>query len=186
MKYYILRPSGHDSRYCYPHVDENSKWSSEELYDYEYEQIHELPIPLIVENDYQPDDCLASENLVVSKNTKDIMKALNTNITVFESQMYLNGNKIWDPYYTIVLPKYNFFNWNSSVYKTKKNFVTNEEVIFWVDKLILDKDKIKEITNDNFFAMEEYSTRCFCTEIGKKAIEEAGLIGIAFEEVPVE
>ena len=114
------------------------------------------------------------------------MKTLNKNITGFESQMYYKGEKIWDIYYTIVFPKYKVFNYEKSIYETDTDCNGNPFISGIIKKLVFDSEKLRQLTDDNFFAMEEKPARVYCTEKAKQAIEASDLIGFGFKEIPVE
>lgn len=118
---------------------------------HEFTKIHELPISLVVDNKYEPTDYLVSKNRIVSKKAFDIIKSLNKNIKGFESQMYFNGEKIWNIYYTLIFPKYEIMNLEKSEYETLISRVSRKEFISDIDKLIFDKKKLNKITEDNFF-----------------------------------
>lgn len=70
MKCYKVIRAGGDPRFCFPSVDKNSLWLKENLYCHEYKESHELPIPYIVENNYEPIDYLVAHNNIVSKKTQ--------------------------------------------------------------------------------------------------------------------
>ena len=135
MKCYELTMENGDSRFCYPKMDDNSAWSHENLYENEYNKIHELPIPFIVENKYIPYDYLVSDVEIVSKRAFELMKSLNRNITGFESQMFYKNEKIWDIYYTLVVPRYKIFNYNKSIYETDIDYNGNPFVSDIAEKL---------------------------------------------------
>lgn len=184
MKYYKITIANLDPRCCHPRIDPKSPWKRERLTSNRFKEIHELPIPMVVDNKYQPYDHLLGGQ-IVSKKAFELMKSLNKNITGFDSQMYYKGEKIWDIYYTIIVPKYKIFNWDKSDYETSTNFL-GETFLLDVNKLVLDTEKLKNITDDNIFTMEEEPVGIYCTEKAKRAIEEAGLIGFGFKEMLVE
>lgn len=186
MKIYEIVRSEGDSRFCHPYVNPESDWIKEKLFKNSYKKIHELPIPYLVDNRYEPDDYLVSKNEIFSSKAGDILSSLNKNITLFESQFYYNDEKIWDIYFTVVFPKYSLFNYEKSVYESEESCISDKVLISSISKLVFDKEKVNKIEEDNFFTMEEKPTRVYCTEKGKQAIEAAGLIGIAFEEIPAE
>lgn len=100
--------------------------------------------------------------------------------------MYYKNEKIWDIFYTIVVPKYSVFNYEKSIYTRRTSSITGKTYITDIEKLVLDSKKLKQIKDDNFFSIAEQPVGIYCTEKAKKAIEEAGLIGFGFEEIPVE
>ena len=60
MKYYEICMGDGDPRFCHPYINPNSQWVYESLAQNELTEIHELPIPMVVDNKYIPYDHLVS------------------------------------------------------------------------------------------------------------------------------
>ncbi len=201
MKIYKISETVSDStNYCYPSVMEESPWSDQRLFISECTETYELPIPYIVDNKISPNDYPICRNILVSNKFLEVIKKVNVDFNAYESQMHYNGknkkaflqqhnncDKIWDIYYTMQFPSYSLLNWDKSVFSKYYNDDINKTIVTRINKLIIDKNKIDVFNfNNNIFHLEEKKTYLLCTETAKQAIEEDGLTGIAFEEVPVE
>ena len=184
MKYYEICMGDGDQRFCHPRIDPKSPWKRERLTSNRFKEIHELPIPMIVDNKYPPFDYLLGGQ-IVSKKAFELIKSLNKNIIGFETQMFYKDEKIWDVFYTIIVPKYKIFNWDKSDYETSTNSL-GEMFLLDINKLVLDTKKLRNIREDNIFTMEEEPVGIYCTEKAKQAIEASDLIGFGFKEIPVE
>lgn len=195
MKLYLVsEKTSLENKFCSPYIPDNNPWSDENLFISEYGKVNSLPIQYYVDNKVIPNDFPLCRNILVSKKFMEIIKKLNVDYECFESQMYYAGknktnetyNKIWEIYYTFVLPEYHIFNWEKSDYETYYNDELNKKIVTKINKLVLDKNKIDSINfKNNFFHLGEKKTYLICTENMKKAIEEAGLKGISFEEIDI-
>lgn len=201
MKIYKITESVTAStNYCYPGVMEESLWSEQKLFISECTETYELPIPYNVDNKIPPNDFPVCHNILVSKNFLEVIKKFNADFNAYESQMHYNGknkmafmqehndcDEIWDIYYTMQFPSYSLLNWDKSDFLKYYNDEINKTIVTRINKLIIDKNKIEVLNfKNNIFHLEEKKTFLLCTETAKQAIEEAGLTGIDFEEVPVE
>ena len=200
FKFYKITEAGSNStNYCYPSVMDESPWSDENLFISECSQNYDLPIPYLVDNKNEPDDFPVCHNILVSKKFLEVIKQLNETYTALESQMHYEGkntkayleqhdgsDEIWDIYYTMLFPAYSLFNWDKSDFSKYYNDELNKTFVTRINRLVLDKNKIEatDFTN-NIFHLEEKKTSLLCTEKAKLKIEEAGISGIAFEEVDV-
>ena len=200
FKFYKITEAGSNStNYCYPSVMDESPWSNENLFISECSQNYDLPIPYLVDNKNEPGDFPVCHNILVSKKFLEVIKQLNETYTALESQMHYDGknkkayleqhdgsDEIWDIYYTMLFPAYSLFNWDKSDFSKYYNDELNKTFVTRINRLVLDKNKIEatDFTN-NIFHLEEKKTYLLCTEKVKLKIEEAGISGIAFEEVEV-
>ena len=184
--------------FCELEINNENEWSNENLELNFYKVEHQLPIEYFTNNTNNPYDFPLAEGNVVSKKFYKIISSSNKNIKAFESKIYYNGKnkkqyleknkslEIWDNYYTIIFPEYDLLNYEKSDFETDTSFVTGKEFVSHIEKLVIDKDKLQKNTSDHFFILQEKKVYLLCTEKAKQAIEDAGLTGIAFEEVPVE
>ncbi|MDD5929640.1 MAG: hypothetical protein PUC37_07540 [Spirochaetales bacterium] len=185
-------------KFCELRICDISDWINEKLYLNSFKEVHNLPICYYTNNTNNPHDFPLAEGNVVSKKFYKIIASNNKNIKAFESKIYYNGKnkkqyleknkslEIWDNYYTIIFPEYDLLNYEKSDFETDTSFVTGKEFVSHIEKLVIDKEKLQKNTSDHFFILQEKKLYLLCTETAKQAIEEAGLIGIAFEEVQVE
>ena len=61
-----------------------------------------------------------------------------------------------------------------------------KQLIRSINTLVLSSEKINStVFENNIFLLKEKKSYLLCTDDAKQAIDEAGLIGIGFEEVPV-
>ncbi len=202
MKFYLINYNAENpQKYARAYIFENNIWKDENLFAGEYKAKHELPIPYYVENKIKPNDFVFAKNILVSKSFLKVIAQVNKDYEAFESQFYYKGknlksfsestdNKtgiIWDLFYTMIFPSYELLNEEKSdceyiyIESLKKQFIRS------INNLVLSSNKVySQDFNNNIFLLEEKKTYLLCTETAKQAIEEAGLTGIAFEEVPVE
>ena len=194
MKYYeVDKKTIGTTKYCDPHIMESSSWSNEKLWRNKYEKLHELPIPYYVQNKYEPKDYATLYPRLVSRRLLDIIKTLNKDYEVLESQMYyqgkqrdLRGQKLWDMYYTMIFPEYEVFSWEYSEYTKDISYVTGKEIVTNLKKAVLDKSKVEILPKENnLFCLAEKKIILVCTETAKQAIEAAHITGIAFIELEV-
>jgi len=186
MKMYLLTKGTDSINYCEPEIFNDSAWKKEFLFRCEYKQLHELPIPYSVANKCEPSDFPLTTTILVSRRFFSIIQKLNKDYEFFESQFfYQKKEKLWDLYYTIILPDYELFNWEESDYEKKININTKKAVVTNLKKIVLDKRKIQNVWENHFFILSEKRTQFICTETAKKAIEEVELTGINFEELEI-
>ena len=181
MKFYEMGSGGEEIHYPEPTVFQESPWFEEKFYRNECEHKHELPIPYYVTNRYDPLDFPLSHNTLVSESFLNVIKKINTEYESFESKLYYKKKEeMWGTFYTMLFPEYELFNWEKSEYKI------DDGIIWSMDKIVLDKSKVMNTKfENNIFVLKEKKTYLLCTEVAKKAIEDAGLKGIGFEELEV-
>ncbi len=86
----------------------------------------------------------------------------------------------------MIYPEYNLLDFENSDCKYEINKTTGDKNIRLLKKIVLKKSKVEQLNFDNnFFCLKEMPTKLLCTEIAKKAIEEACLTGVNFEELEV-
>ena len=185
-------------KFCELELNIENEWSNEDLELNSYKLEHTLPIEYFTNNKNNPYDFPLAEGYVVSNKFYKIIVKINKNFKAFESKIYYNGKnkkqyleknkslEIWDNYFTIIFPEYELLNYEKADFETCTSFVTGKEFVSHIEKLVLDKEKLQKISSNHFFILKEKKVYLLCTETAKQAIEEAGLTGIAFEEVPVE
>ena len=181
MKFYELSNACGRTRYPEPTVFQESPWFEERFYRNECEHKHELPIPYYVTNRYDPLDFPLSKNTLVSESFLNVIKKINTEYESFESKIYYEKKEeMWGTFYTMLFPEYELFNWEKSEYRYMNNIIAT------IKKIVLDKSKVEKTKfENNIFVLKEKKTYLLCTEVAKKAIEDAGLKGIGFEELEV-
>ena len=181
MKFYKMGRGGEEIHYPEPTVFQESPWFEEDFFMNRCEHKHELPIPYYVTNRYDPLDFPLSHNKLVSESFLNLIKKLNTEYESFESKLYYEKKEeMWGPFYTMLFPEYELFNWDKSEYEI------DDGIICSMDKIVLDKSKTENLNiKNNIFILKELPTKLLCTEIAKKAIEDAGLKGMTFKEIEV-
>lgn len=186
MKYYKFFRYNTAMKYSECFIKDNSIWKNENLYCNEIQEIHNENIEYVLSKNIAPVDFPNADAFLISKRFFDIINKLNKNFSSFKSLLFWK-NEITDfDFYTIIFPKYKLLNLSKSDYETDHVYDTNEEFIWRINKIVLNKKQINILKDDNFFCLEEEPITLICTGIAKQAIEEAGLTGIAFVEVPVE
>ena len=135
-----------------------------------------------VNNKYKPEDYPISNTKFVSEKLLKIIKTLNKDYEALTSQMYYKEkDPIWDIYYSMLSPAYELLNWTKSKYEADE-----ERIIMSLDKLVISKEKADALPSEgNLFCLKECQVFLLCTERAKTAIEEAGITGIAFDELEV-
>lgn len=199
----IKRATSYSTKYADFQIADNSTWISEPLFANQYENKHNVPIPYYTLNKYAPTDFPFSDTFLVSEKFLKVIKCLNQDFEALESFVFYKGKnlkayceqtgnndgRIWGVFYTMIFPQFKLFNWEESVYTPEISKFSGEKIVTDLEKLILDKKLIEEnynsISKNNIFVLDEESILLLCTETAKQAIEEAGLTGIAFEEVEV-
>lgn len=185
MKYYRITNGSESTEFCELRIPENNTWFNEQrLYANKWENRSLLlPIPMNVNNKYEPDDYPIASTKLVSKKVVDCIKTVNKDYEALSTQIFYNGEKIYNLYYTMLFPEYSVFNYNKSDFKPAR---ADPKKIMILRTLVLDKEKVAQLPSDNnIFCMQELRTKIICTEIAKDALEKAGVIGMKFEELDI-
>ena len=201
MKFYLIKYEAENpQKYARAYIFENSLWKDEPLFAGEYKAKHELPIPYYVENKIKPNDFVFAKNIVVSGSFLKVISQVNKDYEALESQFYYlgknsnaflesSGNEsgiIWDLFYTMIFPGYELLNEEASDCEYIYIESLGKQLIRSINTLVLSSEKINStVFENNIFLLKEKKSYLLCTDNAKQAIEEAGLIGIGFKEVPV-
>ena len=186
MKFYKFFRYNTAKNYSECFIKDDSVWKNENLYCNEMLEMHDASIEYILSKNIPPVDFPNADAFLLSKRFYNIINNLNKNFYSIESFLFFkNGIKDYD-FYTIVFPKYKLLNLDKADYETDTVYGSNEKFIWRINKIVLNKESIHTVKEDNFFCLEEEPLTLICTETAKQAIEEAGLTGIDFEEIPVE
>ena len=181
MKFYKIGRGGEEILYPEPDIFEESPWYEEDFFMNRCEHKYELPIPYYVTNRYDPLDYPLASQKLMSEKFYNVIKKINTEYESFESKIYYEKKEeMWGTFYTMLFPEYELFNWEKSEYRYMNNIIAT------IKKIVLDKSKVEKTKfENNIFVLKEKKTYLLCTEVAKKAIEDAGLKGISFEELEV-
>lgn len=205
MKIYkIIRDLDNTTDYAEFQISSDSSWAGSLLFMNKNEHKYELPISYVTMNKNRPTDYPYSYNNIVSEQFMDVIKQMNTSYEALDSVVFYGGKnlksyclqsgnpdgRIWGMFYTVIFPEFELFNWDKSIFVEKNSKVSGKRIVTNLQKLVLDHNQlnkqIKNLQNNNFFVLSEKPIDVLCTEKAKQAIEDAGLTGIAFEEVPIE
>ena len=184
MKFYKFFRYSTAIKYSECFIKSDCIWKNENLYSNNISEIHNSIVEYDLSKNIAPIDFPNADAFLVSEKFFNIIKKLNTNYHSFESKLFWKKEPKDFIFFTVIFPKYKILNLEKSDYETDYVYGTEEKFIWRINKIVLNKDALN--IKDNFFCLEEESLTLICTETAKQAIEEAGLTGIAFEEVPVE
>ena len=122
---------------------------------------------------------------VVTPRLLSVLDSISNKIQKYKAQLYYQNKPLSENHFAINLESaYDCMNLVRSEYS--KSDISGKETIFVVRKLILSKEKLSQIPQDeHLFRLKEFTPVTIIDEYGKNLIEEAGVVGVEFQELEV-
>lgn len=183
LKMYLLRYRG-DTVSTECSISNDDPWFNEGFDDGErIENLHDLPIRYEADRySIKTDYPYCAKWFLISKRFAAVLKTLTVDYQELPSVIYRKDRIISENFVSFVFnASYPSMHMRKSVYREIKY-----GIVIGLDKIVLDKKKLAEVPKHiKVFRLQEASREIIVFEEGKKAIEEAQITGLEFEELKV-